>query len=335
MDPRSAAAPIRIATIGAGQRASDELAAMARSGCAEPVGFWNRTPAAAHELARRAGLGRRAAGFAGVAEMIERTAPDLVNVVTHPSARLPLIREAIDAGAGALLVEKPVALTRGELAELRVLSERAFIVVNTQYRWMSHWQRFWRVLGDGGIGDIRSIRVSTAVDVLEQGPHLLSLALAAARVSGLPLPTWVLAGGAGVNRFGDVEVPADLTAVMDLGSARLQMIAGPSAPRVGDEDVVFYQQQVEIVGSAGRIWSSLTRGWELWTEDGFTSGSTEWPRDDIQSQADLLTDLAAAIRDPALRAGFPTALDRSAEEADVLFACIDAVRRSGRAPVRG
>lgn len=318
--------------IGAGRRAGEELESMRLSGRAIPVGFWNRTHEVADTRSREVGLDR---GFATVTEMIEVTAPDVVNVVTHPSARIPLLREAIAAGARVILLEKPIALTPAELAEVQAMGDEVFVAVNTQYRWMSHWQRFWRVIAEGGIGEVLGIRVSTGVDILEQGPHLLSLALTAARVAGLPSPTWVLAGGADEIQYGDIAVPANITAVMDLGDARLQLLAGPAAPRVADEDVIYYQQQVEIIGSKGRIWSSLTKGWKLWTEEGFTSGTTEWPRDDHQSQADLFSDLADAVHDPSRRADFPTSIDRAAEEAAVLFACIESARSGRRVDLAG
>jgi predicted dehydrogenase len=320
-------APIRVAMVGSGRRAGEELESMRRSGRAVPVGFWNRTPVLADARSREAGLER---GYATVTEMIESTSPDVVNIVTHPSARIPLLREAIDAGARVILLEKPIALTPEELAVIRAMGDEVFIAVNTQYRWMSHWQRFWQVIANGGIGEIRSIRASTGVDILEQGPHLLSLAFSAARVAGLPLPTWVLAGSADETHYGDVVVPADITAVMDLGAARLQLLAGPSAPWLPEEDVIYYQQQVEITGSRGRIWSSLTKGWQLWTEDGFTSGTTEWPRDDHQSQAELFADLADAVRNPLLRESFPTSIHRAADEAEILFAAIEAGRGASR-----
>jgi predicted dehydrogenase len=319
--------PLRVAMVGSGRRAGEQLEAMGRSARAVPVGFWNRTRQLADQRSREAGLQR---GFATVTEMIERTSPDVVNIVTHPSARIPLLREAIDAGARVILLEKPIALTREELAVVRALGDEAFIAVNTQYWWMSHWRHFWQVIAEGGIGDIRSIRVSARADVLEQGPHLMSLALGAARAAGLALPSWVLAASAGESSHGDVVVPADVAAVMDLGEARLQLLAGPSAPWLPDEDNLYYQQQVEITGTKGRIWSSLTQGWNLWTEHGWSSGTTGWPRDDHQSQSALFAELARAVRDPSRRDGFPTSVHRAAEEAEILFAAIESARGAGR-----
>lgn len=314
--------PIRVAMVGAGRRAADQLESMRRSGRAVPVGFWNRTPEVADARSREIGLER---GFRSVTDMIRATAPDVVNVVTHPTARLALLREAIAAGARVILLEKPIALTPGELAEVRAMGSDVFIAVNTQYRWMTHWQRIWQLLAERRIGEVRNIRVSTGVDILEQGPHLLNLALTAARSSGLPTPTWVLAGGAGEHRYDDITLPMDVTAVMDLGVARMELLTGRAAPLDPSEDVVYFQQQVEITGSAGRVWVSLTRGWELWLDDGFTSGVTQWPRDDYQSQAALFADLADAVHHPSRRAAFPTSIERAAEEASILFACLESV----------
>lgn len=318
---------IRVAMVGSGPRAEAELESMRRSGRAEPVGFWNRTPERAHLLSRENGL---EGGYASITEMIQSTSPDVVNIVTHPDARINVMREAIDAGATALLVEKPIALTPAELDLVRGMGDEVFIAVNTQYRWMTHWQEFWGIISSGRIGDITSIHASTAVDLLEQGAHLMSLSLSAARAAGLPSPTWVLAASAGEVSYGGAVGPADISALMDLGDARLHLQAGPSAPRVPGEPVVFFHPQVDIIGTRGRIWVSLTRGWQLWVKDHFSSGTTEWPRDDYQSQADLFSDLADAVRSPSLRESFPTSMARAAEESALLFACIEAGQSSNR-----
>lgn len=314
---------MRVVFVGAGPRAVSQIEALGRSGAGEPVGVWNRT----RETASSLGI----PVFASVTELIRETNPDLVSVVTHPAARYPLLREAIDAGARAILLEKPIALTDAELSLVRDAGGECFIAANTQYRWMSHWQRFFDLIADGGLGEIRAIRASTGVDLLEQGPHLLSLALSAARAAALPEPTWVLAGTSDPGADG---VPRNTTAVMDLGAIRLQLLAGEVSPRVPGEDVIFYQQQVEITGSHGRLWVSLNQGWELTTSEGVETGITQWPRDDYQSQADLFRELAAAVRDEKLQASFPTRIEVAAREAAVLFACIQSGASGERVTVR-
>jgi hypothetical protein len=74
------------------------------------------------------------------------------------------------------------------------------------------------------------------------------LALTAAALSDLPDPQWVMANCDGVEYFATTPVPADTSAVIGLGHARLWFNAGASAPLVPEESVIWYQQQVEIIG---------------------------------------------------------------------------------------
>lgn len=312
--------------IGTGRRADSEMIAVERSGAVRVVGVWNRTPETAQAFASR--WDTRA--FSSVRELVQETRPDIVNVVTHPRMRLPVMREAVEAGARAFLIEKPIALSRAELTAITELSDQLFVAVNTQYQWMRHWRRLLQLVADGALGTIRAIRVSNGVDILEQGPHNLSLALAIARAAGLPGPEWVLAGAAGTKVFGEVTIPADTVAVVGFGDIRLEILAGECAPRVPGETNVLYQQQIEAVGSRGRIWVSLNQGWECWREGEFESGPTSWPEDDFQSQADLFTGLRDAIVDPSLRDVFPTRIEQSAQEAEILFACIESAATGTR-----
>ena len=49
------------------------------------------------------------APYADAAEMIEQEKLDLVHLVTWPDTRVPLMTLVSDAGAGASIVEKPIA----------------------------------------------------------------------------------------------------------------------------------------------------------------------------------------------------------------------------------
>ncbi len=308
---------MRVAMVGAGARAQSQLAALAASGAGTPVALWDRNPDRARIVAERFGI---PSTFSGIAEMVAATTPDLVNVVTHPSHRVGPIREALAGGARALLIEKPLALTAAELDAIDALGSQAFIAVNTQYPWMSHWVRFRERIAE--LGAIEAITASTATGVLDQGPHGLSLALSAARAAGLPDPHFVSATVSGTDEYGGVQIPADLRAEFGLGDARLTLLAGPSAPRVPGESVIWFQQQVEIEGSTGRLWSSLNQGWRWTTTPGTETGTTDWPRDDAQSQGQLFTDLAAALADPALQDTFPTRLAVASAQARLILEAI-------------
>jgi predicted dehydrogenase len=255
-------------------------------------------------------------------EMIRVEKPELVNIVTRPQIQLPLIEQAIAAGAPALLVEKPMALTLSASFRLVELGRERLIAVNTQYQWMPHWQYFWKLLATGELGQVRFLRASTRTHLLEQGPHILDLALKATSVSGLGEPEWVLAACTGHQRYGSIIVPADTSATIGLGEARLHLNAGPSAPAVAGEKVFWYQQQIEIIGDAGRLWVSLNQGWKLWREDRFETGETAWPTNDGEAQQALFRELRNTLHSGADRWKlFPTRVEVAGRNSEAMFGC--------------
>lgn len=318
--------PITVAFVGAGRRALVAARMLISSGAGRPVGFWNRTADAAEDAAVEFSV----PSFTDPGIMITETQPDLVAIMTHPVARADVFKKLVDAGADRVLIEKPLALSRAELNTIENLADDRFVVINTQYQWMPHWQRVLGLVAEGALGEIRQIRASVGVDILEQGPHALSLAMAVASAAGLPEPTWVLAGGADPVDFGGIPVPSDAIALFDLGDVRLTLAAGTCAPDVPGETVRAFQQQTEILGSRGRVWVSLNQGAEFWIDGSFTTEATEWNRDDLASQSGLFHHIARAIEDPALRAGFPTRLSAAASQARMLFGAIDSISSGAR-----
>jgi len=314
-------APLRVAILGSGPRGILNAELLANSGIGAAVGFWDRTPARAVAAAVRFA----ARSSEDVTSLIALTQPDLVAVLTHPAARASLVAAAVAGGAKAIVIEKPLALTTSSLADVEAASGSAFVVVNTQYRWMPHWQRYLGLVRAGEVGDIHLISGSTGANILEQGPHVLGLCLAVAEAAGLPNPSWVLAGGSG----DDGVVPADLVASIGLGDARISLLAGDVAPRVPGESVIHYQQRIEVVGSRGRLTVTLNQGAELVIDGRVERSSTEWPRDDTLAQAAFYRDVQAAIADAPLRESFPTRLSRAAAETRILFAAIQSARGGG------
>jgi predicted dehydrogenase len=255
-----------------------------------------------------------------MSEMIRQEQPELVDIITPPTIRAAIVELALAAGAPAILIEKPLALIPSEARRLTELGRERLIVVNTQYQWMAHWQRFWALLAEQALGQVHLLRASTRCNILEQGPHILDLTLTAARLSGLPEPEWVLAAASGLERFGPTPVPADLSATVGLGEARLHVNAGPSASAVPGETVIWFQQQLEIIGEAGRLWVSLNQGWQLWRNGVFESGPTGWPGDDEVAQVAMFRQLYHAIR-RGEQASFPTRIEMAARSADLIFGC--------------
>jgi predicted dehydrogenase len=320
-----AAAPLRVAILGCGPRGIATAQFLVATGIGAPVGFWDRNPARAAAACAEFG-GATATSVAG---LVELTTPDLTAVLTHPAMRSELVASAVSGGTRAILIEKPVALDEYELARVEAAASDAFVVVSTQYQWMPHWRRYLARIRDGELGDILAISGSTVVNVLEQGSHVLSLVLAVAEAGRLGSPEWVLAGSSGSADVGGVGVPESLVATMGIGPVRLNLTAGPASRPVPGETVSVYQQQLEVVGSRGRLWVSLNQGATLWTASGglVETERTAWPRDDIAALSAFYGDIAASLRDSDLRASFATRLERAARQSRILFAAIESARQ--------
>ena len=319
---------LRIAQIGCGDRAPAHIAAMQGSGASDLVALCDRHDEKLQAVGEQFGVNHR---YGDLAEMIRTEQPDLVNIVTRPEIRLGIVEQAIAAGAPALLIEKPVALIPSEMRRLVELGHDRLIAVNTQYQWMPHWQRFWPILRDRGLGDIRLLRASTRANILEQGPHVLDLVSRAAALSGLPAPEWVFAACDGKQYFGAIPVPADTSATIGLGEARLHFNAGPSAPEVPGETVPWYHIQVEVIGDAGRLWVSLNQGWRLWRDGTFEAGPTGWPQNDGEAQTALFVHLRDTLHGGAdTWRDFPTHIDAAARATDIMFGCYASALGGGR-----
>jgi predicted dehydrogenase len=319
---------LRVLQVGCGARAQRHIESMLECGAVDLVALCDLDTQRLHATGEKFGIARR---YSDMDEAIRTEQPELVDIVTPPQVRASIIERAIAAGAPALLIEKPIALTPSESRAVAELGRDRLIAVNTQYQWMPHWQRFWGLLGEGGLGEVRLLRASTRANLLEQGPHILDLVLRAASASGLPAPEWLLAACHGLERYGATPIPADTSATIGLGAARLHLNAGPSAPEVPGETVIWYQQQIEVIGDRGRLWVSLNQGWRLWRDGQFEDGPTDWPRNDREAQAALFTEL----RD-TLRAGgdawrqFPTRVEVAARNSDLMFGCYASALGGGR-----
>jgi predicted dehydrogenase len=310
---------LKAVQVGCGARAQAHIAAMQECGAIELVALCDQDETKLTATGEKFGIGQR---YKNMSEMIRALKPEFVNIVTPPNIRLGIVEEAIEAGAPAILLEKPLSLTLQEAQRLLELSKDRLIAVNTQYQWMPHWKRFWKLLEQKTLGEVRIIRASTRCHVLEQGPHILDLALKAARSSKLPNPELLLAATHGTEDYCGITVPADLSATIGLGEARLFLNAGPSAPAVPGETVIWYQQQVDVIGDAGRLWVSLNQGWQLWTKEGLETGATVWANNDGEAQRALFVELRDVLKTDTWRT-FPTGLEAAIPAIKLAFDCIE------------
>ena len=317
---------LRVLQVGCGGRAQAHLQAMKDCGAVEIVGLCELDEKKLRDTGDRFKIERR---YKFIAEAIKAESPELVDIVTPPTLRTAIVEPAIAAGATAILIEKPLALTPSEQRKLVALGKDRLIAVNTQYQWMPHWQRFWGMLAEKQFGEIERICCGTVTNILEQAPHVLDLALKVCRVSGLPDPEWVLAACTGVERFGKTPVPADTAATIGLGSARIHLNQGFSAHPVPDETCFWYHNTLDILGTKGRLLVTLNQGWKYWLANKFEQGETGWPKNDSEAQQAVFVQLRDTLHGGDWRE-FPTRVQIAAQIGDVMFACYASALGGGR-----
>ena len=93
--------------------------------------------------------------FTDLARMLAESRPDVVHVLTPPATHLPIARQALDAGAH-LLVEKPIAPSWDEYAEMRDAAAAAGrrLVENYNWRLSRTMRRAEGLYRSGALGEV-------------------------------------------------------------------------------------------------------------------------------------------------------------------------------------
>ena len=89
---------LRIAILGCGKIADQHVLAIKRIAACEIVALCDRELLMAKQLGDRFGI---PACFSDSAEMLQKTAPDVVHVTTPPQSHFPLAKQALEFGRGA------------------------------------------------------------------------------------------------------------------------------------------------------------------------------------------------------------------------------------------
>src|SRR6478672_4297147 len=117
---------LRVVQVGCGDRAPSPISAMLDCGAVDLVALCDRHEEKRNKLGSQFSITHL---YNDLEEMIRVEKPDLVNIVTRPQIQMPIIERAVAAGAPALLVEKPMALTPSAAFRLVELGRDRLIAV--------------------------------------------------------------------------------------------------------------------------------------------------------------------------------------------------------------
>ncbi len=184
--------------------------------------------------------------------------PDVVCVSTFAPAHTEVLRQALDAGARAVLLEKPIALAwaDGRRALDLLESRRAPVVVPHGLLVRGASEEVLRRVSAGDIGEVEVVEIEcTGWDLINAGTHWVDFALAILRDD--PVVSVLCAGDVSTRTYrDDIEVETEaVTYCVTQSGARVVMHTGDDVKMAREGKGVVYR----VYGDRGSIefW-----GWE-------------------------------------------------------------------------
>ena len=229
-----------------------------------------------------------AARYADYREMFAQERPDLVHVNTPPDVRLEVFEAAEECGIPALLVEKPLAIAGEDYRAIRAFAKGAKtkIAVNHQLHFHPRRLHLQQLVADGSIGELRFIDASCGMNLAYQGTHALQ-AIGAFHPQGMPAR--VLGQVSGTEGLQDTPrkhlAPDQCTAAIAFADGlRAQLVAGPFAPRLLDDERTNVHKRIAVYGTRGYVhWTMWS--WEAVIDGQVEGGRHQYPAEDIVGQA--------------------------------------------------
>ena len=235
-------------------------------------------------------------------EMFEKEQPDLVHVNTPPSVRLEVFEAAENAGVPAVLVEKPIAIQGEDWRAIKnfATTAKTKIAINHQLHFHPRRQHLQNIVQEGKIGDVRFIEASCGMNLAYQGTHALQ-AIAAFHPDGIPIKVMGQASGTdGLKDTPKKHFAPDqcIGAIEYADGLRAQLISGPFAPRVTNEDRTNVHKRIAAYGTQGYVhWTMWS--WEIGIDGHIERGTHEYPDEDILGQAAMTDAMLQWIEDDA------------------------------------
>jgi predicted dehydrogenase len=150
--------PIRAAIVGLGAISPEHIERLRRMSTARIVGICDLERSVVDAIGERYAIDAR---FTDFERMLAEAQPDVVHVLTPPQSHRTLVLAALEAGAH-VVVEKPIAPTRGDYAAMRDAARAAELRLVENYNWResSIVRRAREIARTGGIGEVVHVDVS-------------------------------------------------------------------------------------------------------------------------------------------------------------------------------
>ncbi len=208
-----------------------------------------------------------------VAELLNKTKPDVFCLTTMPNIRYSMIRLAVEAGVKLIAYEKPMALSLHEARQIMELVRQAGVktVVSHQHRYGAHYQRVKEIIASGAIGRVHTVYGHATGWMLHMLTHLIDYMRwynDGAEVE------WVIAQASGRGKLSDNHPSPDYIAgVIHFANGVHGIVeCGAGAPDVPEVDYWWRKARIGAQGTEGFAEVLTGGGWRAVTREGFMSG---------------------------------------------------------------
>lgn len=115
--------------------------------------------------------------YADYHEMLTQERPDIVSVCTWPPLHAEMVMAAAEAGAKAIICEKPMAVNLKEADAMLAACERAgtVLLINHQRRFHPCYRTASDLVAQGAIGELLQVHGFCMGDLLTDGTHNIDL----------------------------------------------------------------------------------------------------------------------------------------------------------------
>lgn len=289
----------KAAIIGCGHRSRAHLDAYRHIDRAEAVACCDLSPTHRDQVADEYGL----RAYDDAERMVREEAPDIVHIVTPPTARVELMTLVSDHGVPLCTVEKPIAVGVDDwraLGELERTSATRFAVCH-QFRWQPHLVKCQNAVATGAIGPVKFLDCSAGTYIANQGTHALNYGRS---LIGEPRVVRVfgnVSGWAGDDQMHPSPVTTEAVLTFNNG-VRGSWTNGRISPRVGDADTAWQHLRVAVFGDLGRVHYEEFGSWAIVSEEtreeGTFGGMDVWRRNNDLAQAAFHRAMFAWLEDP-------------------------------------
>ncbi len=182
--------------------------------------------------------------------MLREERPDVVVISTPNASHARLTLEAVEAGVRGVYCEKPMAVNLGDAQALVAACEARGVqlAVNHQRRTLPPFRSMRRLIQEGAIGRVETIRASCAGDFLTDGTHLVDTVRHL--LDDAPAK-WVFAQVGREHkesRYGHAVEDGALALVEFADGTQAEFRTGAMQRKGGR------YQDFEVIGSEGRLW---------------------------------------------------------------------------------